>query len=166
MSPSRRTKPCTHRTAATGRVGRSRADAIVRAVIAVVFLCTAYLKVRPAWSTLSGAANGTEPDWGTIALANWEFLLGVWLASGLAPSMSRAVTIGTFGVFAAASAWKVFSGAQSCGCAGQIQVNPWYSLGFSFSAVGALLLAPGRRLDFGSSGATLPESHLSKEALT
>lgn len=65
---------------------------------------------------------------------------------------------------AGVSLWKALAGATSCGCFGDVQVNPWYALALDLGATGALLLRPpsvgqpprpvhvSRRRDFFSGG--------------
>lgn len=58
-----------------------------------------------------------------------ELCLGIWLISGL--FRKAAWTAGTLAyfVFIFATLYKGIIGAESCGCFGQIHVNPWLTLG-------------------------------------
>jgi len=57
-----------------------------------------------------------------------ELSLGVWLISGL--FRKAAWLVGTFAFFGfiGVTLYKGISGAESCGCFGQIHVNPWITL--------------------------------------
>lgn len=57
-----------------------------------------------------------------------EFALGVWMVSGLFRKAAWiAGTLAYLG-FVFVTVFKVITGAESCGCFGQIHVNPWITL--------------------------------------
>jgi hypothetical protein len=119
---------------------RPTAHAIVCGVLGIVFLATAFLKGRPALTALFEHTGSYSPDWGTVGVAECEFLLAAWLLTGFAPRASRNFAIVFLAGLAVVAGTKVFSGAHSCGCAGQIEISPWRSLGFDLAAIGALIL--------------------------
>jgi hypothetical protein len=54
-----------------------------------------------------------------------EFVLGVWLLSGMFPVISRLFAIFAFGVFFLVSIDRALDGEISCGCFGNVAVTPW-----------------------------------------
>jgi hypothetical protein len=69
-----------------------------------------------------------------------EFALGVWMVSGLFRKAAWiAGTLAYLG-FIAVTIFKVVTGAESCGCFGQVHVNPWITL-FSIDIPFFILLA-------------------------
>ena len=85
-------------------------------------------------------AGTAMPAWKANVLGFWEsyefllmqipleFALGAWMVSGLFRKASWiAGTCAYFG-FIFATLFKVLSGAESCGCFGQVHVNPWITL--------------------------------------
>ena len=113
----------------------------------------------PSWdaravSIMTQARESGEqiPVWKANALGFWEsyefllfqipleFALGVWLVCGLFRKAAwLAGTLCYFG-FIAATLIKAITGAESCGCFGQIHINPWITL-FAIDIPFFLLLA-------------------------
>lgn len=72
-----------------------------------------------------------------------EFALGVWMVSGLFRKAAWLVgTVAYFG-FIGVTLYKGLTGAESCGCFGRIEVDPWITL-FTIDIPFALLLAAFR----------------------
>ncbi len=72
-----------------------------------------------------------------------EYLLGLWLITGLYQSTARLAAILHFSVFMEAALWLAFAGQESCGCLGQVAVNPWLMVAVDFGIlVGLVLLRP------------------------
>jgi hypothetical protein len=69
-----------------------------------------------------------------------EFILGVWLLSGLAPAWSRLCGLGFFGLLAALSFQLGVTGQASCGCLGKLPVSPWWAFAVDVTAIGGLLV--------------------------
>ena len=63
-----------------------------------------------------------------IGLVELELALGFWLLSGLFKRAAWLTASVCFGIFSAVTAYKALTGAQSCGCFGSMQVNPWLTL--------------------------------------
>jgi len=72
------------------------------------------------------------------ALISFESFLGLWLTSGALLRAARRVAIGCFGVFACFAFHEAVSGRASCGCFGQVHVNPWFTFAFDVSLVAML----------------------------
>lgn len=62
-----------------------------------------------------------------------EFLLGGWLVSGFRPSGSVVLASLVFATFAVVSFFFGVTGQSSCGCFGQVDINPWFV--FTFDVV-------------------------------
>lgn len=78
--------------------------------------------------------------WQHLVLMKIEFVLGIWLLSGLAVYVSRWVGIIFFSAAAMASIYLVLIGQPSCGCFGSIKISPWISLTVDVVAVLVLLI--------------------------
>jgi hypothetical protein len=74
-----------------------------------------------------------------VALAEYEFLLAAWLLSGIGSRLARTVALLTFVAFAAYSCYMGLRGEASCGCFGNIRVNPWWTFGLDLWLVLLLL---------------------------
>ena len=72
-----------------------------------------------------GLLGGRRTD---LGLAVLEAGLAIWLFSGRHPIWAWRTTLGSFMLFAGVSLAKVVAGDTSCGCFGDLDVNPWYSL--------------------------------------
>lgn len=97
-----------------------------------VLIVASFLKIH----MLTTQPVKTEPFW-----ESWLFFviqiplvlgLGIWLVSGL--FRMAAWLLGTLGllVFLGDTLYKAFSGAESCGCFGSVEVDPWVTL-FAFN---------------------------------
>ncbi|MEN6306476.1 MAG: MauE/DoxX family redox-associated membrane protein [Anaerohalosphaeraceae bacterium] len=59
-----------------------------------------------------------------------ELSLGIWLVSGLFRKAAWLVGTLCFLGFIGVTAYKMYIGAESCGCFGQVHVKPWITLSF------------------------------------
>jgi hypothetical protein len=75
-----------------------------------------------------------------IALVELEFLLGLWLLTGLHARAAWLCALPAFCLLAAASLYQAANGESSCGCFGKFAVNPWYTFFGDLLAVVALFL--------------------------
>lgn len=113
--------------------------------LAIVLLGAALLK---AHQVASGPHLGTSPFHSRQFLigAIWlEVLLGGWMLAGLHRRITRWVVIACFGGFAAVALALALGGAESCGCFGRVQVNPWYTSAFDAAVALGVWLFPGPR---------------------
>ena len=72
-------------------------------------------------------------------LVGLELFPGIWLISGALSAAARKVAIGCFSVFACYTFYQAASGQASCGCFGQVQVNPWYTVALDVAIALALM---------------------------
>jgi thiol-disulfide isomerase/thioredoxin len=71
--------------------------------------------------------------WVQVLLIAYELLLVIWLLSGVCLCWSRRIAIVTFIGFSCSAFFSAISRQASCGCFGQVQLNPWIT--FSIDAV-------------------------------
>ena len=76
-----------------------------------------------------------------IVIVEFELALGIWLLSGLFKKAAWLAALICFSLFSAITLYKGLSGADSCGCFGSVQINPWITLfAVDIPAVIALLV--------------------------
>ena len=111
---------------------------VVRTLASLVLLFAAFMK----WEQLPVIERmGTgllHNPWLVAGQIIAEAGLAFWLLSGLLPLWSRRAALATFAVFACFTLYKAVTGAASCGCFGQFQVNPWVTLALDIIVVAAL----------------------------
>ncbi|HUY32971.1 MAG TPA: hypothetical protein VMV69_09335 [Pirellulales bacterium] len=74
-----------------------------------------------------------------------EFILGVWLISGLAPRLSWVAVLSCFAMFACTALYLLLTGAPGCGCLGRLPARPSVLLGFDIGTLAVLaVLRPQR----------------------
>jgi Protein of unknown function (DUF1573) len=119
-----------------------RVFGLARVLLGLLLLCAAGLKAYALWS-------GTgEPDpfffspRTEMAVIETEAVLGLWLVSGIYPRVSRQVAIVFFGLLASGSLYLALAGQASCGCFGQIHINPWITFALDVGAVALLCVLP------------------------
>ncbi len=80
----------------------------------------------------------TEPIISTGFWESWEFFLiqiplemglGIWLLCRLFRKAAWLAAVAAFGIFIVITLEKALAGAESCGCFGPVDVNPWVTLG-------------------------------------
>jgi hypothetical protein len=69
-----------------------------------------------------------------------EFILGIWLCSGLALRLGYVAAVACFTLFSGVTLWKALQGEASCGCFGVLEVNPWYTLILDLTALAAAII--------------------------
>jgi len=112
-------------------------DMVTRFLCGLVLTVAAALKAESLFSDAAlGVLYGSRP--GQVLLLQFEILLAVWLIVGFQAAWSRRVAIVTFGVFAGVSLFHAIAGAESCGCFGRMQVNPWLMLAMDVVLVALL----------------------------
>ena len=73
-----------------------------------------------------------------IGLVEAELVFGLWLLTGLYPKPTRWIATSCFTVFSAVTLMQALGGETTCGCFGQVSVNPWVTFTFDAAAVFAL----------------------------
>jgi thiol-disulfide isomerase/thioredoxin len=104
---------------------------------AVILIIAATLKTHQLIANPGlGALYGSR--WLQVGLIEYECIVAVWLMSGFRPTWCRGVSLITFAGFGCYSLYLALSGTTSCGCFGQVHVNPWWA--FTLDGVLVLLL--------------------------
>jgi thiol-disulfide isomerase/thioredoxin len=83
------------------------------------------------WQLLTEpVANNSIWTWRPFMVlqVDFELALGIWLVSGLFKKAAWLAAISCFSLFSAVTLYKGLSGAESCGCFGTVDVNPWLTL--------------------------------------
>ena len=113
---------------------------VVRIILGLVLLTAAALK---------GYQLATEPTlekglltsrWFLILEVEFEIAFGLLLLSGLYRRLTWVVAIACFSIFSLVTFDKGISGEATCGCFGEVEINPWYTLIFDLTAVITLLI--------------------------
>ena len=68
-----------------------------------------------------------------------EILGGLWMVAGYDPEQTRPWVIAAFVGLWATSAYQAITGKCSCGCFGNLSINPWFVMLFDLAAVVVLL---------------------------
>lgn len=116
-------------------------DLVVRLTAAVVVLAAAGLK----WYQLAIDSSAMRwPLW-RVAVIGVEVALTGWLLIGMWPRWSRWIPGAFFTGFSLIALNQALSGAESCGCFGQVKVNPWITFAMDvLLAAGLWVWPPGR----------------------
>ncbi len=90
-----------------------------------LLLLAAGLKLKQLLETpVLGEAAFSLHFWGALH-AQFEIVVGAVLVSGIAPRWNRALTLTTFGVFTGVSGVQALQGLKSCGCFGDVTLDPF-----------------------------------------
>jgi hypothetical protein len=102
---------------------------------------------------LAAVAKAAEITWSDQPSTNWlksrellsviagfEFVLGLWLCSGLFPATARVVGIVCFLAFAQVAIYQTVAGETTCHCFGRAKIPPIYIAIFDILAVGAFVM--------------------------
>jgi hypothetical protein len=104
-------------------------------LVGVVLLTAAALKTHQLATGPTAENSLFTSRWLLIALVELELALGLWLLSGAYPGLARLAALAAFAGFCLASLYQALTGAPSCGCFGNVHINPWYTLLFDLAAV-------------------------------
>ena len=116
------------------------ANNIVLKILGLLLLTAAVLKGHELLTTpMANADIWTNRNF-MIFQVEFELALGIWLLSGLFKRAAWLVTLGCFVLFFGVTLYKGITGAASCGCFGNVHVNPWITL-FAIDLPAVVLLA-------------------------
>lgn len=118
----------------------------VRLFVTAVLLIAAGLKAHQLATTPSLGDDLLEARWFNVFVVEFEILFGIWLLFGLLPKLTWLASVGLFSIFATVSAFKGITGEASCGCFGEVAINPWITAEFDLGVVGMLVWARPRSL--------------------
>lgn len=124
--------------ASTGRSYR-----VVAGILGCVLLVAGGLKLYAA-ATPDRRADGPAARTLPAASGAAELLFGGWMLAGFAPRGTRLVAMAVFIALSNVALYKALAGEKSCGCLGQVRLEPWVAVGLDAVAALALLLSrPG-----------------------
>jgi hypothetical protein len=113
---------------------------LTRFLVAAILIVAVCLKSYQL-NTSSSLGNGFfDLRWFQITLIECELVLALVLFFGFRHKISWFVTTALFAVFGIVLLYKGISGAESCGCLGSLNVNPFLMFGIDVVIVGLLLL--------------------------
>lgn len=115
----------------------SRFD-VVRTLLGSLLLLAAALKGHELATAPVLSTGILDSRWFLIVVVQFELLAGLWLCSGNAPRASWLGAIVGLSLFASVSLGKAVSGADSCGCFGNVAVNPWLTFMVDVALLAAL----------------------------
>lgn len=102
-----------------------------------LFVASALKSVNSVNSSMAGFGLDF---WGGNWQAAIEFVIAVWLVSGVCWRQVQLVAGVLFLLFSVANLLKIITGAESCGCFGAVEISPWYTLIANIGAILALSL--------------------------
>lgn len=115
---------------------------------AAILLIAAALKAYQLYTDPAlGVLYGSR--WLQTALVEYELLLAIWLLSGIGLRWVRRIAFVTFLGFGCYALFLGLSGKESCGCFGQVPVNPWWTFGMDAALAVLLLIWKPRRIEDG-----------------
>lgn len=113
---------------------------IVRVLLAMLLLTAAALKGYQLATSPVANKDIFTYRWSLVLMVEFELVLASWLVSGIHKRLAWAAVLATFGFFSCLTLHKALSGAASCGCFGEVEVNPRYTLVMDLLVVAALLV--------------------------
>ncbi|MBN1187148.1 MAG: hypothetical protein JXB49_33025 [Bacteroidales bacterium] len=117
------------------------ANNILLRILGILLLTAAVLKGWQIMNEPLANNNIFSSRWYHIMIVEFELAMGIWLVSGLLKKTAWLVTLGLFSMFSVITLYKGITGYASCGCFGQVHVNPWITLfAVDLPAVIALLI--------------------------
>jgi hypothetical protein len=112
---------------------------ILRFVVAGVLVAAGVLKMEEVRNPLFEGSRALR-----ILLIQAEWVLALWLISGVYMKAAWGTAIGVLAVFAGVSFYQGVQGRESCGCFGFFEVHPWITFTVDVTLVLLLLLWPPR----------------------
>jgi hypothetical protein len=130
----------------------------VRILLGIALLLAAGLKVHQFATTPAVTPGLVGNRWLALAITEIELVLGLLLLFNMVRRPFWFACILFFSAAAAVSLSKALAGTSSCGCFGQLQINPWMS--FAFDLVAITLLVAVRPSPVGSHRHRTPAIYL------
>ena len=118
----------------------SRVGSLAPSLCGVGLLVATVAKTHELATVPMSVGGLSASRWGVLALVNFESFLGFALLARLHPTWTRIIALCCFAAFAAVSGLQVLSGQQSCGCFGNLPVNPWFTFTYDLLACNLLFL--------------------------
>lgn len=136
---------------------------VLRVILSLTLLAAALFKVHELSTT--PYLDKFPPRWVMIVFTELEILFALWLffVPKRLTQITWFATLGLFSFFTCVTLYKALIGAESCGCFGRVEINPWYTLIFDSTVVAALFYWRPRGLALSLVGmplAALPKQFL------
>jgi hypothetical protein len=112
---------------------------VIRLIVATIILIAAVLKAHQLATTPSLGDGLLHARWFNIFVVEFELFFGVWLVLGMLPKLTWLATVGCFSVFTLVSFYEAILGEKSCGCFGNVTVNPWVTMVFDLLVIALLV---------------------------
>lgn len=112
---------------------------ILRILIAVILLVAAGMKMHQLATMPSFGEGILHATWFNFLVVEFEIFFGLWLISGMMPTLTWLTSFGCFSIFAAVSFYKFLAEEVSCGCFGVVTISPWITCVFDLGIIGLLV---------------------------
>ena len=119
---------------------------LIRLSYRIVFRCLGVLLVVASLLKSHQLATAPLPptEWlpptALSLVVQFELLIGILLVFDVAPRLLWWISMVLFASFALASLQKALLGYDSCGCFGNLEISPWWTLTIDLAAVVALVI--------------------------
>jgi hypothetical protein len=120
---------------------------ICRCVLGVALLIAAILKAEELAALPMLGTGVLNQRWLLVCLLELEVVFGGWLLLAVGRFWTWAATFAVWLTFLGVAGYGAISGAESCGCFGRVQVNPWYTSVADLIVVLFLVIWRPRRSD-------------------
>jgi thiol-disulfide isomerase/thioredoxin len=120
------------------------ANDIVLKLLGLLLLSAAVLKGHELLTVPMANADIWTNRYFMIFQVEFELALGIWLLSGIFKRAAWLVTLACFVLFCGVTLYKGITGAASCGCFGNVHINPWITL-FAVDLQAVVLLGTFRQ---------------------
>ncbi len=110
------------------KINKDIASDIVLRSLGLLLLTAAVLKGHELLTTPVKGDTLLNSRWFQIFQAEFELVMGLGLLSGLYKRLAWLASVACFSLFCCVTLYKGLSGAESCGCFGNVHVNPWTTL--------------------------------------
>jgi len=110
-------------------------------MLPALLICAASLKIHDLIFSPLPASTLFLSSSQSLAIAEVELLLAVWLLSEWLRKGAWIISIGSFAIFSLANLYLALEGQASCGCFGQVRFSPWLMLAIDLSVIATLAFA-------------------------
>jgi hypothetical protein len=111
----------------------------VRLMVAGVLLVAMFMKTRQWTVSFILEEDSMKHRLAFATLIAFEAVLGGMLLAGVFPNATRALALACFVAFTSVTVYKGIAGETSCGCLGDVRIDPWYMAAFDVAAVASLV---------------------------
>jgi hypothetical protein len=120
---------------------------LVRFFVALILLVAASLKAYQLATEPVLGDGLLHARWFNVFVVEFELFFGTWLIFGMLPKLTWLASVVLFSAFTIVSLFKAVTGETSCGCFGNVTVNPWITAAFDMVVVGLLVYVRPTTID-------------------